>query len=115
VAGKIKVSPEAQRLQEVEGDRAVYEFLLEYAPPHLGAVGAEARGVHLLLKDGRSQMGLTYLMDDFWTRKVSIIAPNETVSATGEFVFTFGFFGSFREYCLMTRVMDDLVLSLTWD
>ena len=86
-----------------------------YAPRHLGTIGAEARGVHLLLKDGRSQMGLTYFMDDYWTRKVSVIIPNEAVSAAGEFVFTFGLFGSFREYCLMTRLMDDLVLSLTWD
>jgi hypothetical protein len=114
VAGT-EISPEAQRLQEVEGDRAVYEFLLEYAPHHLGAIGAEARGVHLLLKNGRSQMGLTYFMDGYWTRKVSVIIPNEAVSAAGEFVFTFGLFGSFREYCLMTRLMDDLVLSLTWD
>ena len=58
---------------------------------------------------------LTYFQDDVWTRKVSIIVPNEAVSATGEFVFTFGLFGSFREYCLMTRLMDDFVLSLTWD
>lgn len=52
-------SPEAQRLDEVEGDRAVYEYLLDYAPRHLGAIGADIRGVHLLRKDGRSQMGLT--------------------------------------------------------
>jgi hypothetical protein len=114
VAGT-EVSPEAQRLNEVEGDRAVYEYLLEYAPRYLGATGADVRGVHLLVKDGRSQMGLTYFKDDFWTRKVSLIVPNESIAATGEFVFTFGLFGSFRQYCLMARVMDELALSLTWD
>lgn len=50
-----------------------------------------------------------------WTRKVPLVVPNETLAATGEFVFTFGLFGSFRQYCLMSRVMDDLALSLTWD
>ena len=114
VAG-IEVAPEAQRLNEVEGDRAVYEYLLDYAPRHLGAIGADLRGVHLLRKDGRSQMGLTYFKDDVWTRKVSLVVSNETLAATGEFVFTFGLFGSFRQYCLMSRVMDDLALSLTWD
>jgi hypothetical protein len=108
------VAPEAERFQEVEGDRAVYEYLLEYAPRHLEAIGADVRGVHLLLKDGRSQMGLTYLNQDIWTRKVSVIVPNPAVSAMGEFVFTFGLFGSFEEYCLMASTMDDLAMSVSW-
>ena len=123
-----EVSPEALRFQDVEGDRAVYEFLLDYAPRHLGAVGAKPRGVHLLFHNGRGQIGLTYFSDTYWTRKVSIIVKNElakpfeidgeTVPAAGEFVFTFGLFGGmqhWKDYCLMTPLMDDLAVSLAWE
>jgi hypothetical protein len=124
ISAGVDVSPESQRLDEIEGDRSVYEYLLDYAPRHLGAVGAEAKGVHLLFTArGRSQMGLTYWSEDpdgppLWTRKVSIIVANPSVSATAEFVFTFGLLGGaaqWRDYCLMTPLMDDLAVSLTWE
>ena len=123
VSAGVDVSPEAQRLADTEGDREVFDYLRTYAPRHLGAVGATERGVHLLLKDGRSQMGLTYFTEKppdrngIWMRKISVIVPNHDLSLTGEFVFSFGLLGGeaqWRDYCLMAPLMDALAVSVTW-
>ena len=88
----------------------MYDYLLSYAPRHLGVVGGDIRGVHLLFHTRLSQFGLRYWTEFYWTRKVSVTIPNETTRETAEFVFTFGFWGTFPEYCGYTGVMDTLVM-----
>lgn len=114
IAAGLDVSPEAQRAPGVADDRAVYDYLLGYAPRHLGALGAAARGVHLLLHRGTGQMGLTYHAGGCWTRKVSVITRSPAGSRTAEFVFTFGLLGTWEEYCLLSGVMDRLATSTQW-
>jgi len=107
-------SPVARRQDPAADDRQMYDELLAYVPHHLGRVGAKAQGVHLLFHGGLSQMGVTYRMMGYWTRKISIILRHPETSQVGEFVFTFGFMGRFREYCYRAHVMDELALSLSW-
>jgi hypothetical protein len=105
--------PGQRQSQEID-DRDMYNYLLEYAPRHLGRVGAKIRGVHLLFHEGLSQMGLTYQMDNYWSRKYSITIPNPISDKVAEFLFTFGFVGSYHEFCLYTSIMDNIVKSLYW-
>ena len=109
-----EMSEAARRQDRTADDREVYNELLDHLPSHLGRLGAKARGVHLLLHSGLSQMAVTYRMLGYWTRKISIILRHPETSQPGEFVFTFGFKGPFREYCYRAHLMDELALSLNW-
>lgn len=114
IAAGLEVSPEAQRMPGVGDDRAVYDFLLGYAPRHLSAVGGDVRGVHLLLRDGVGQMGLTYTAHGVWTRKISMIIRSPVGGQTAEIVFTFAVPGTWEEYDLLTVLMDRLATSVKW-
>lgn len=111
-------------IQNAAREKEVLNKLNEYAScvhfqniRHLG-VGVQLHGVHLLLKGNTfGHVGITYEVrtetDAWWTRKVSIHLPDPlTHSFFYEFVFTFAFRGSFREYCRYTGIMDDLALSI---
>ncbi len=82
-------------------------------------VQTELKGVHVLISDEAfGHMAVTYKVitktGSMWIRKVSVHRPeNNDPSSYYEFVFTFRFRGTFREYCRHTGVMDDLALSIT--
>jgi len=113
-----------QEIENAEQEKKLLNKLNEYAStvhlPNIKNLGVKVKlcGVHVLLKDKAfGHVALTYNVIDEsvcgWTRKISIhlrdpIAP----SSYYEFVFTFFFIGSFREYCRYTGVMDDLALSV---
>lgn len=103
-----------QRQDQDIDDRRMYDYLLEYAPRHLGRLQTKPKGVHLFFHKGLSQMALTYWMEHYWTRKYSLVIPNPVTRETAEFLLTFGFIGSFEEYCLHTSLMDDFARSLDW-
>jgi hypothetical protein len=90
--------------------RELFESLALWAPQHLKRVDSRLRGVHLLFHLGLSHFGLTYWVEPrpsdsggteggFWMRKVSLILPDPTARWSVEFVFTFGFVGTFGQYC----------------
>ena len=72
------------------------------------------RSLHLIFHEGLSQFAITYRMFGYWTRKYSIVFPNDVTNQNAEFVFTFGFNGSFKQYCENVFLMDRLVESLEW-
>ena len=53
-------------------------------------------------------------MHEYWARKYSVVLPDSSGRNLIEFVFTFGFGGSFDEYCRHARLMDGLVTTLEW-
>jgi hypothetical protein len=106
-------SPGQRQDQDID-DRRMYDHLLEYAPRHLGHLQTKPKGVHLFFHRGLSQMALTYWMEHYWTRKYSLVIPNPATREMAEFLLTFGFIGSFEEYCLHTSFMDDFARSLDW-
>lgn len=111
------VSEEASRRRRAGADdREMYDMLMEYVGSrHLEGVGGRVRGVHLLFHGGLSQMCVTYWTRGYWTRKCSVVLPHpDGRGAPAEFVFTFGFDGSFRDYCRHAHLTDELVLSLAW-
>ncbi len=109
-----ETSVPGQRQDQDIDDRRMYDYLLEYAPKHLGRLQTKPKGVHLFFHKGLSQMALTYWMEHYWTRKYSLIIPNPVTHETAEFLLTFGFIGSYEEYCLHTSLMDDFARSLDW-
>ena len=109
-----EISHSGQRHNQDINDREMYNYLLKYAPKHLGRLDANIKGVHLLFHENLSQMALTYWLKHYWTRKYSIIIPNPVTKEMAEFLFTFGFIGRFEEFCLYTSVMDKFVKSLVW-
>lgn len=107
-------APQARRQDRTADDREMYDELLAYLPHHVGRLGADVRGVHLLFHGGLSQMAVTYRLAGYWTRKHSVILPHPATGDPTEFVFTFGFFGPYREYCRHAHLMDRLVTTLQW-
>ncbi len=108
-------------IESEDADRALYYELLSYADERHSAnvaktTGAELkyRGVHLVHHGGRGHLALTYRISNYWSRKLSIHLPRVDGAGICEFVFTFGFFGSFRDYCRNAHLMDELALSLQW-
>jgi hypothetical protein len=83
-------------------------------PKFLGELKAEARGIHLHFLDGFSQMAVTYRVRGRWRRKYSVILPNPDGGPATEFMFTFGFLGSFQGFLRMTPVIERMVQSLKW-
>ncbi len=123
-----ELSRQVRRVDQTINDREMFDALMEWAPTHLDRVVAKVRGVHLLFHSGLCQMAITYWIclhvvdgptgparvGDYWSRKVSIIIPNPVTNQMAEFVFTFGFHGTFAEYCRYAHVMDAFALSLNW-
>ena len=108
-------APQAKRPDRGADDREMYDFLIDYLPHHVGRLGADIRGVHLFFHGGLSQMAATYRLAGFlWIRKHSVILPHPRMGEPTEFVFTFGFPGTFAEYCRSTQLMDHLVTTLEW-
>lgn len=112
-----------QEIENAEQEKEVLNKLNEYAStvhfPNVERLGVKVKfcGVHVLLKDRAfGHVALTYkvIESSGWTRKISIHLRDPIVpSSYYEFVFTFLFMGSFREYCRYTGVMDDLALSVS--
>jgi len=75
----------------------------------------KVRGAHCLWFNGLSHFAMTYYLHPVWKRKYSIILHNKKLDRNAEFVFTFTYKGSFREFCLYGPVMDQFVRSLNWD
>jgi hypothetical protein len=129
VGSGAEVSREGQRLDQGIDDRKMFDALVAWAPTHVEKAHAKVRGVHLLFHSGLSQMALTYWtrphtvdgpagrmgVGDYWTRKVSLVIPSRAAGQSAEFVFTFGFRGTFADYCRHTHVMDAFARSLEWE
>ena len=109
-----EVAPEARREGRTSDDREMYEALLPHVRKHVGTLGADVRGVHLLFYGGFSQMLVTYRLAGYWARKYSVILESPGQDFPTEFVFTFGFFGPFREYCRHAHLLDRMVRTLQW-
>lgn len=109
-----ELSRPGQRQEQKIDDREMFRYLLKYAPRHIAHLNAKLHGLHLLFQEKLGQMALTYWVQNYWTRKYSIIIPNYTTKENAEFIFTFGFMGSFREYCRAVHIMDHFVKSLQW-
>lgn len=107
--GKSRLKPPSR------DDRELYDALREYAKKHMTRLNAKIRGVHLLFHGGYSQLALTYQLPGYWTRKYSVTVNHPQFGKPVEFVFTFGYTGSFEGYCLNTHLMDSFVKSLKWD
>jgi len=113
-----------QEIENAEQEKEVLNKLNEYASkvhfPSIESpsVRVDLRGVHVLLSDKAfGHIALTYKViterDYRWMRKVSVhLRDPSAPTSYYEFVFTFLFWGSFREYCRHTGVMDDLALSV---
>ncbi len=110
-------SDAGRRAEQTVDDRRMFDFLARFARGHLRRLpvpGVQAAGVHLFFHSGLSQIALTYPMGQYWTRKVSLVIPNRETGRVAEFEFTFGFLGSFAEYCRHAALMDRLAQSLAW-
>jgi hypothetical protein len=105
---------EGQRIGQKINDRDMFDLLRKHAEKHTARLSAKVHGLHLVFHQGLSQFAITYRMFGYWTRKYSIIFPNPITSENAEFVFTFGFMGSFSQYCQNVHLMDRLVKSLQW-
>jgi hypothetical protein len=110
----LELAEEARPQTRSLDNREMYRVLMEYLPRHLGRWDADLRGLHLLFHAGLSQMAVTYTTRGYWTRKHSVVLPHPSGEGAAEFVFTFGFFGPFKEYCRHARLMDGLVTTLEW-
>lgn len=108
--------PETERaaFRQDATDLEMYKELRKYATRHLQRVEGKVRGVHLVFHSGFGQFALSYETEDGWRRKYSIVIPNRETGDAAEFLFTFGFPGSFREFCRLGLVMDRLVESFEW-
>jgi len=71
-------------------------------------------GVHLFFLKGYSHFAVTYSDRMTWRRRYSIMLLQKNTGKAAEFLFTFEFAGSFKQYCQCTRLMDELVSSLKW-
>ena len=131
-----ETSKPGQRADKSINDREMFDYLKWYARKHLRqipAMNVKLRGIHLLFHSNLSQIGLTYWSDHYWVRKISLVIPKPSQVKPGgeglrqgstsartaaremaEFEFTFGFVGSFADYCLHSSLMDRLALSLEW-
>jgi len=105
---------EGQRQNQTSDDRQMYALLRAHAQKHLATLKAQIYGLHLVFHDQLSQFALTYRMRGYWSRKYSIIIPNPVTGQMAEFVFTFGFLGTFEQYCSNTHIMDHFVQTLQW-
>lgn len=105
---------EGRRLGQAIDDRQMFNLLRNHAERHTGRLNAKVYGLHLIFHEGLSQFAITYRMFGYWTRKYSIVFPNDVTNQNAEFVFTFGFNGSFKQYCENVFLMDRLVESLEW-
>jgi hypothetical protein len=103
-----------KRLGQAIDDRQMFNLLREHAERYTGRLNAKVYGLHLILHEGLSQFAVTYRMFGYWTRKYSIVFPNHATNQNAEFVFTFGFDGSFKQYCENVHIMDRMVQSLVW-
>ena len=105
---------EGERIGQKINDRRMFDLLRKHAEKHTVRLNAKVYGLHLVFHQGLSQFAITYRMFGYWTRKYSIIFPNPVTSQNAEFVFTFGFLGSFNQFCQNVHLMDRLVKSLQW-
>lgn len=107
---------EARLRLSQKNDRALYEELCHYANRYFGEYkpGSRITAVHLLFIEGSSNFAITYHDGNFWKRRYSIMFLHPETYRVAEFVFTFQFPGSFKQYCRCVALMDDLVLTLNW-
>jgi tetratricopeptide (TPR) repeat protein len=96
-------------------DRALYDQMCSYAEGYFAdAAPAEPQGVHLFFLDGASHFAVTYRRGAHWKRRYSVMLVEPQTYKAAEFVFTFQFDGTFRQYCLLAQTMDAVVKSLRW-
>lgn len=105
---------QGNRLGQAIDDRQMFNLLRRHAEKHTSRLRAKVHGLHLIFHEGLSQFAITYRMFGYWTRKYSVVFPNPVTNQNAEFVFTFGFNGSYKEYCENVFIMDRLVESLQW-
>lgn len=103
------------RIKYTVNDRELQNEMREYAKGYFnryfGRDNVKCIGVHLVPHYEFMQFAFTYqLLPGLWCRKYSVTLPiaNQVV----EFVFTFGVYGSFKEFCKVAWLCDQLVISL---
>ncbi|HPS42403.1 MAG TPA: toll/interleukin-1 receptor domain-containing protein [Anaerolineaceae bacterium] len=101
---------------ESKNDRQLYNFMVDYARRYFEEYHSTWRisGVHLFFLKGYSHFAVTYSDRMTWRRRYSIMLLQKNTGKAAEFLFTFEFAGSFKQYCQCTRLMDELVSSLKW-
>ncbi len=99
-----------------KNDRALYNEICDYANHYFSNLkpGSRVAGVHLLFHEDISHFAVAYHDGKFWKRRYSIMLSHPETSRIAEFVFTFQFPGSFKEYCRHVELMDNLVMTLQW-
>ena len=97
-----------------ELDEDLYHYLMDFARIYSSRMHTRIRGLHLVHYGGISQIALTRWVYCCWSRKYSIIVRNQITGQVAEFVYTFGFWGSFLDYCRYAHIMDQFVLSMQW-
>jgi tetratricopeptide (TPR) repeat protein len=97
-------------------DRDLYNEICDYANHYFSQLkkGSRVVGVHLLFKEGISHFSVTYHDGTFWKRRYSLMLRHPATNLIAEFVFTFQFPGSYRQYCRYVELMDNLVQTLQW-
>ena len=101
---------------ENKNDRQLYNFMVDYARRYFGEYHSAWRiaGVHLFFLKGYSHFAVTYTNRMTWKRRYSIMLLQNNTGKAAEFLFTFEFAGTFKQYCQCTLLMDELVSSLKW-
>lgn len=99
-----------------KNDRQLYNYMVDYARHYFEEYHSTWRisGVHLFFLKGYSHFAVTYTDRMTWRRRYSVMLLQNQTGKAAEFLFTFEFAGSFKQYCQCTRLMDELVSSLKW-
>ena len=102
--------------QKKDNDRDLYNEICDYANHYFSQLkpGSKVAGVHLLFMEGISHFAVTYHDGTFWKRRYSLMLSHPTTNRIAEFVFTFQFPGSYKQYCRYVELMDNLVQTLRW-
>ncbi len=109
-----ELDPNARDKFNNPDDRVMYDTLVQYSIGHLNEFETKPKGVHLIWHKSGNNFAVTYRQKTYWTRKVSILLNGPDADEITEFVFTFGFLGPFRQYCLYAHIMDDFATSVSW-
>lgn len=114
-----ELSPEVYESRfslDKKNDRTLYNFMVDYARHYFSDYHSNwsITGVHLFFLKGSSHFSVTYTDRLLWKRRYSIMLLQQRTGRAAEFLFTFEYAGSFKQYCQVTQIMDDLVKSLQW-
>jgi hypothetical protein len=95
--------------------RLLQRRFIDFSSDYFSSIGARCIAVHLLPHREFLHSAFTYLSaEGLWQRKYSILLAQPGTDDVFEFLFTFGYTGSFCDFCRISPRMDRLVSSLAW-